>query len=155
MSLVVIVLILFISGSSIYIDFIIRFICMEFSYIDFWEIFSINILLIILTKIIQSCIFGWNNNGYIYICISDMLRVSSIIFSYFILRKKRSIMFYSHKSQEINDWYRSVLDNINSGFIKITNKHIAFLNTCALEIAYKKGKTCTSHTSLTKSCRPH
>ena len=122
-----------------YIDFIIRFICMEFSYIDFWEIFSINILLIILTKIIQSCIFGWNNNGYIYICVSDMLRVSSIIFSYFILRKKRSIMFYSHKSQEINDWYRSVLDNINSGFIKITNKHIAFINTCALEIAYKKG----------------
>ena len=37
------------------------------------------------------------------------------------------------------EWYKSVLDNINSGFVKITNKKITFCNKCALDMSYKAG----------------
>ena len=122
-----------------YIDFLLKFIWLEISLIDFWENFSINFILIIASKFIQTFLFGWIEQAIIYVLVADVLRASSIFFAYFILRKKRSIAYYYHTLKQTNEWYKSVLDNINSGFVKLTNKKITFVNKCALDISAKQG----------------
>ena len=122
-----------------YIDFLLKFIWLEISLIDFWENFTINFILIIASKFIQTFLFGWIEQAIIYVLVADVLRASSIIFAYFILRKKRSIAYYYQTAKETMEWYKSVLDNINSGFVKITNKKITFCNKCALDMSYKAG----------------
>ena len=122
-----------------YFDFLIKFIWIELTLIDFYENLIINVFIIVLSKLIQSLIFGWGDNAVIYVAVGDVLRVSSVTFAYFILRKNRSLTFYDHTMKELNEWYRSVLDNLNNGFIRITNKELTFINKCAIEIEQKRG----------------
>jgi hypothetical protein len=117
-----------------------KFIWIELTLIDFYENLIINVFIIILSKVIQTFIFGWSSYDIIiYLSVGDVLRISSVFFAYFILRKNRSLLFYDHTMKELNEWYRSVLDNLNNGFIKITNKELTFINKCAIEIEQKRG----------------
>jgi hypothetical protein len=110
-----------------------KFIWIELTLIDFYENLIINVFIIILSKIIQTFIFRWGSYDIIiYLSVGDVLRISSVFFAYFIL-------FYDHTMKELNEWYRSVLDNLNNGFIKITNKELTFINKCAIEIEQKRG----------------
>ena len=123
-----------------YCDFLMKFIWIELTLIDFYENLIINVFIIILSKVIQTFIFGWSSYDIIiYLSVGDVLRISSVFFAYFILRKNRSLLFYDHTMKELNEWYRSVLDNLNNGFIKITNKELTFINKCAIEIEQKRG----------------
>ena len=133
-----------------YIDFLLKFIWLEVSLIDFWENFTINFILIIVSKLIQTFLFGWVEQAIIYVLVADVLRASSIIFAYFILRKKRSITYYYYTQKETMEWYKSVLDNINSGFIKVINKRITFMNQCAWDNSVRSG--CVTEPEQNEEC---
>ena len=70
-----------------YFDFLIKFIWIELTLIDFYENLIINVFIIVLSKLIQSLIFGWGDNAVIYVAVGDVLRVSSVTFAYFISKK--------------------------------------------------------------------
>jgi signal transduction histidine kinase len=58
----------------------------------------------------------------------DSMIVITCIISYFIVREKRKAFYYNLTMEKKNDWYKSILENMSSGFVLISNGYIKYVN---------------------------
>lgn len=124
---------------SIYINFLLQYAWLFFGLIDFKDTFITNISLISIMTILNSTLPGWWINEIYNTILSHILRVTLITYSYFSMKNARYMFHYSKSLEHINEWYKNVLDNINSGFLKVINGKIVFCNQYEIEWHSKRG----------------
>lgn len=124
---------------TVYFHFLLQYIWLFFELIDFKETLITNLLLIIITSILNSILPGWWIDEVYNTVLSHILRLALITYSYLSMRNARYVFHSSMSLEHINEWYRNVLDNINSGFIKVIKGKISFCNKYEIEWLVKRG----------------
>jgi signal transduction histidine kinase len=69
----------------------------------------------------------------IYHCIL----ITTSVLSYFFIRERKRSFYYNLSLKLKNEWYKSIIDNMNSGFISIKNKGIQYYNKTLLNFIKK------------------
>jgi signal transduction histidine kinase len=59
--------------------------------------------------------------------INTMFIITCII-SYFLVKEKRKAFYYNLTMEKKNEWYKSILENMSSGFVLISNGYIKYIN---------------------------
>jgi signal transduction histidine kinase len=59
--------------------------------------------------------------------INSMFVITCII-SYFLVKEKRKAFYYNLTMKKKNEWYKSILENMSSGFVHISNGYIKYIN---------------------------
>lgn len=70
----------------------------------------------------------------------NLLVTMNGVFSFFYNRENRKNFLINHEVKEKNEWYQSVLENMNSGLILIRNNKIVYMNNYFKEKVYTNSK---------------
>ncbi|MCQ2819337.1 MAG: ATP-binding protein [archaeon] len=134
-----------------YLELVIKFILTENEHLDFTPNLFVQLSCFITTLLFQTFLFGWSKYIIIYFIVGSVLKFTSVVFSFYFFWKKRILFYWNYKMKETNEWYQIVLDSFNSGFVKITNDNISFINKNAFDTFYKCGIITQSYQSIINS----
>jgi len=99
---------------------------------------------------------NWNMGGFMYPYI--FFSYSFVCISYFIVySRKRSFVYHQENTRKMQ-WFRSILENMKSGFIHLKDNKIIMINKTMTniltqikqidEVIFEKNKSCQSHPAM-------
>jgi hypothetical protein len=124
------------------IELIVRLMWFEFGLIDFVP----GVYLQIIGMVLNLCIFApiIPVHYYFRFSIYNCILVLTSIMSYFLIREQKRSFFYNFSLKLQNQWYESIIDNMNSGFISIKDKEIKYFNKVLLSF-FKQSSSGVEH----------
>jgi signal transduction histidine kinase len=117
------------------IEMIFRLMWFEFGLIDFVP----GVYLQLIGMVINLCIFApiLSRPYFFRFSIYNCILILTSIMSYFLIREQKRSFYYNLSLKLQNQWYESIIDNMNSGFISIMDKEIKYFNKTMLNF-FKK-----------------
>jgi nitrogen-specific signal transduction histidine kinase/CheY-like chemotaxis protein len=99
---------------------------------DFIQGVYLQVLSIVLNFVILSALFPMSK--YFRFSIFALLMMSTTCISYFYIKEQKRSFYFNLALALKNEWYESILDNINSGFISIRDRKIHYINKTLLRL---------------------
>jgi nitrogen-specific signal transduction histidine kinase len=115
--------------------------------------FSEGLLCTVVIMILNYALFFWGvpRNIHFRGAVYCIVLLVMIIIAYFYVKEKRKNFYLNIILRKKNDWYNSVLENINSGFIKIEKSKLTFSNASfkrLFDVIYHNSKGVTLATGI-------
>jgi signal transduction histidine kinase len=112
------------------IEMIFRLMWFELGLIDFVP----GVYLQLTSMVINFCIFApiLPRNYFFRFSVYNCILILTSIMSYFLIREQKRSFYYNLSLKLQNQWYESIIDNMNSGFISIKDREIQYFNKILL-----------------------
>ena len=115
------------------IDYLVRIIVHFLGLIDFIESIIINTILTILILILYYADDSINSIIYDSGATFIILNLGLILCTYFITKNDKNIFYYYTQINELNARQNAILDNLNTGYLRLHKNKIEFMNAALVE----------------------
>jgi signal transduction histidine kinase len=112
--------------------------------IDFMPGVYLQVLSIVLNFALFAVMFPLET--YFRFTIYTCILIFTTLMSYFYIKEQKSSFYYNMSLRFKNEWYKSIIDNMNSGFISIKEKRIQYFNKTILTYLKKTNETVLNST---------
>ena len=115
------------------IDYLVRIIVHFLGLIDFIESIIINLILTVLILILYYADDSINSIIYDSGATFIILNLGLILCTYFITKNDKNIFYYYTQINELNARQNAILDNLNTGYLRLHKNKIEFMNAALIE----------------------
>lgn len=120
-----------------FLDFVVRDFFHYFGIVEFSQSILINIFLPMIVLIIYYCSSVINSLIYDSCIFFILLNIGLIVSSYFVTKLLKKNFFLLNELDQVSNKRRTIINKLNTGYIKIKNEKIAFINNSLLRILEK------------------
>lgn len=120
-----------------FLDFVVRDLFHYFGIVEFSQSILINIFLSMIVLIIYHCSSLINSLVYDSGIFFILLNIGIIFSSYFVTKLLKKNFFLINELDQVSNKRRTIINKLNTGYIKIKNEKIAFINKSLLRILEK------------------